>query len=198
MLGADVLVAQALGFFRRIGQHALALVRKRQIDGGRDLLANGGVRFDLLADRFHRGVRAQEAVGQGLVLAQQAKQQVLGLDIGRAELAGLISREEDHAPCLLRIAFEHGVLPCTIAGYRLEWPSGSSFPASAQPARALLLTSPPEAPWKMLSCPEQLFWMVASLPSARSVPGGLCCLETSILPLQPGRADAASSKLPTD
>ena len=111
MFGADVLVAQPLGFFRRIGQHPLALVRKRQVDGGRNLLANRGVRLNLLADRLHRGVRAQEAVGQRLVLAQQAEQQVLGLDIGRAELAGLIPREEDHAPCLLRIAFEHGVLP---------------------------------------------------------------------------------------
>ncbi len=63
MLGADVLVAQPLGFFGRIGQHALALVRKRQVDAGRDLFANGGVRLDLLADRLHRGVRAQEAVG---------------------------------------------------------------------------------------------------------------------------------------
>ena len=111
MLGADVLVAQPLGLLGRIGQDALALVRKRQVDRGRDLFANGGVRLNLLADRLHRGVGAQEAVGQRLVLAQQAQQQVLGLDIGRAELAGLIPREEDYAPCLLRIAFEHGVLP---------------------------------------------------------------------------------------
>ena len=34
MFGADVLVAEALGFFRGVGQHALALVRKRQIDRG--------------------------------------------------------------------------------------------------------------------------------------------------------------------
>ena len=63
MFGADVLVAQALGFFRRVGQHPLALVRKRQIDARRNLLADRGVRFNLLADRLHRGVRAQEAVG---------------------------------------------------------------------------------------------------------------------------------------
>ena len=63
MFGADVLVAQPLGFFRRIGQHPLALVRKRQVDAGRDLLADRGVRLNLLADRLHRGVRAQEAVG---------------------------------------------------------------------------------------------------------------------------------------
>ena len=32
MFGADVLVAQPLGLFRRIGQHPLALVRERQVD----------------------------------------------------------------------------------------------------------------------------------------------------------------------
>ena len=63
MFGADVLVAQPLGFFRGIGQHPLALVRKRQVDAGRNLLADGGVRLNLLPDRLHRGVRAQEAVG---------------------------------------------------------------------------------------------------------------------------------------
>ena len=113
VFGADVLVAQPFGLFRRIGQHALALVRERQVHAGRDLFADGGVRLNLLANRLHRGVRAQEAVGQRLVLAQQAQQQVLGLDIGRAELAGLIPREEDHAPRLLRIAFEHRGLPCS-------------------------------------------------------------------------------------
>ena len=63
MFGADVLVAQALGFFSRIGQDALALVRERQIYRGGDFLANGGVRFNLLADRLHRSVRAQKTVG---------------------------------------------------------------------------------------------------------------------------------------
>ena len=120
MLGADVLVAEALGLFGGIGKHALALVRKRQVNGGGDFFADGSVRFNLLADRVHRGVRAQEAVGQRLIFAQEAKQQVLGLDIRRAELAGLIPREEDHAPCLLRIAFEHVFSPCCEAAYLLR------------------------------------------------------------------------------
>jgi hypothetical protein len=63
-------------------------------------------------------------------------------------------------------------------GYRLEWlsglrhpndedlSSGTPLPASTQPARAFLFTSPPEAPWKWPACPEQLFWMVTSLLSA--------------------------------
>ncbi len=64
-----------------IGQHALALVAERQIHRGGHLLADRGVPLDLLADGFDRGVRAQEAIGQRLVLAQQAQQQVLGLDV---------------------------------------------------------------------------------------------------------------------
>ena len=109
MLGADVLVIQPLRFFGAIGQHALALVAQRQIHRGRDLLANRGVRFDLLADGLDRRVRAQEAVRQRLVLPQQTQQQVLGLDVGTAELAGLVPREKDHAPGLLGIAFKHSL-----------------------------------------------------------------------------------------
>ena len=83
MLGADVLVVQALRFFRAIGQHALALVAQRQIDRGRNLLPNRGVPFDLLADGFDRGMRAQEPVRQRLVFAQQSQQQVLRFDVRR-------------------------------------------------------------------------------------------------------------------
>ena len=111
VFGADVLVAQTLGFFRGVGQDTLAFVGKRKVDGGGDLLANGGVGLNLLANGINRGVRAQETIGERLVFAQQAEQKVLGFNIGRAELAGLIAREEDDPPCLLRIAFEHGVLP---------------------------------------------------------------------------------------
>ena len=82
MLGADVLVVQPLGFLGAIGQHALALVAQRQIDRGRNLLADGGVAFDLLANRFDRRVGAQKAIRQRLVFAQQAQQQMLGLDTG--------------------------------------------------------------------------------------------------------------------
>ena len=45
VLGADVLVVEPLGFFGAIGQHALALVAERQIDGSRNLLAHRGVRL---------------------------------------------------------------------------------------------------------------------------------------------------------
>src|SRR5215813_11482581 len=53
---------------------------------------------------------AQKAVGQGLVFAQQAQEQVFGLNIGRAELAGFIPRKKDYAPCLFCVALEHVAL----------------------------------------------------------------------------------------
>jgi hypothetical protein len=54
---------------------------------------------------------AQEAVGKGLVLTQKAQQQMLGLDIGRAELACLIACEEDYAPCFFGVTFKHCISP---------------------------------------------------------------------------------------
>src|SRR5579859_5480418 len=54
---------------------------------------------------------AQKAIGQRLVLAQQAQQQVLRLNVRRAELAGLITGEEDYAPCFLCIPLEHMTSP---------------------------------------------------------------------------------------
>ena len=81
MLGADVFVREPLGLFRGIGQDALAFIRERQIDGGRDLLADGGVAFNLFTNGFDRGVRAKKAVGECLVFAQKPEQQVLGFDV---------------------------------------------------------------------------------------------------------------------
>src|ERR1022692_751115 len=107
VLGADVLVIEALGLFGAIGQDALAFVAQRQIHGGGNLFANGGMAFDLLANGFDGRVRPQEAVGKGLVLAQQAQEQMLGFNIRTAELAGLIAGEKDHPPGLLRITFKH-------------------------------------------------------------------------------------------
>ncbi len=70
VFSANVLVRKPFGLFGSVGQHTLTLVAQRQIHGGRDLLADGSVALDLLADRFHGGVRTQETVGQCLVFAQ--------------------------------------------------------------------------------------------------------------------------------
>ncbi len=67
--------------------------------------------FDLFANGFDRGVRAQESVRQGFVFAQKSQQQVLGLDIGRAELTGFVARKKDDAPRFFRITFKHKALP---------------------------------------------------------------------------------------
>src|ERR1044071_5822324 len=53
----------------------------------------------------------QEAIGQGLVFAQQTEQEVFGLNIRRAELAGFVACEKDDAPGFLRITFKHDALP---------------------------------------------------------------------------------------
>src|SRR5271168_2317297 len=61
-------------------------------------------------------MRPQKTVRQRLVLPQQSEQQMLGFDVRRPKLTGLIPREENHAPRLLRIAFEH-VPPSPIGKY---------------------------------------------------------------------------------
>ena len=111
VLGSNMFMGKPLGLFGGVGQHALAFVAQGQIDRGGNLFPDGGVSFDLFADRFHRRVGAQEPVGQGLIFAQQSEQQVLGLNIRRAELAGLVPRKEDDAPGFLRVAFEHIPIP---------------------------------------------------------------------------------------
>src|SRR5579864_8081661 len=65
-------------------------------------------------------MRAQKAVGQRLVFAQQAQQQVLRFYIRRAKLAGLVSCKEDYAPGFLCVPLEHipltQMIPVTSAG----------------------------------------------------------------------------------
>jgi len=114
MLGSDVLVVQPRCFFRRIGQNPLALVREREVHSGRDLCSDGSLRFDLPAEELGRGVHMQEAVNHRPFLAQDAQQQVLGLDVRRAELAGLIAREEDRTTRPFRVAFKDACSPSSV------------------------------------------------------------------------------------
>jgi hypothetical protein len=65
---------------------------------------------DAVRDRFLY-VRSNKG-GQDLaIFPQDAKQQMLIVDTRRAELAGLVSGEEDHTPCLLCEALEHDEPP---------------------------------------------------------------------------------------
>src|SRR6516225_8922894 len=100
MLGSDVFMVKPFGLFRAIGKNALALVAQREVDGSRHFFAHGGVRFNLLTDRFDRCAGAEEAVRQRLILAEQAEQKMLGLDARTSELAGFVASEEDNAACL--------------------------------------------------------------------------------------------------
>src|SRR5947209_11432436 len=91
-----------------VGEDALGFGREGEFDRGGNLFAQGGAPLDLLAYGFERGLRArEEARRQSLVLAHEAQQQVLRLDGGRAELRGLVPREEDNPPRLLRVSLKH-------------------------------------------------------------------------------------------
>ena len=87
VLGPDVVVQQPVGLFGRELQHALGFRAERNLDRGRDLLAEHRAPFDFLADGFQGQVRAREdAAGQPLALADQPEEQVLGLNGDAAEL----------------------------------------------------------------------------------------------------------------
>jgi hypothetical protein len=107
MLRADVLVAQPLGFLRPVCQHALAFVAEGQVHAGGDLLADGGMSFDLLSNGLHGGMRTQKTVRQRLVLSKQAQEEMFGLDVRAAKLAGFIPREENYSARLLRVSLKH-------------------------------------------------------------------------------------------
>src|SRR5579864_662522 len=107
MLRPDMFVIQALGLFGAIGQNAFALVAQWKVDRSGNLFADGGVRFNLLANGFNGRVGAQKPVGQRLVLAQQPQQQVLRLYVRAPKLASLISGKEDDSARLFGITFKH-------------------------------------------------------------------------------------------
>ena len=108
VLGSDVAVPQALRLFRGEIQDALGFLAERHFHGRGDALANGDALLDLLADGLDRAVRTQETIGQRLVLAHQAEQQVLSLDVRGTVLAGFVARKEYDASGLLCVTFKHG------------------------------------------------------------------------------------------
>jgi hypothetical protein len=81
VLGADVVVEQPVGLFGRELQDALGLGAERNLDRGRDLLAEDRAPFDFLADVFERQMRAREnAAGKAFAFPDEPEQQVLGLN----------------------------------------------------------------------------------------------------------------------
>src|SRR6266849_10325497 len=107
MFGTDVFVIKPLGLLGAIGEHPLALMAQREVDGSRHLFPQRGVGFDLFSDRFHRRAGAEKAVGKRFVLPQQPQQQMFGFNAWTAELAGLVTGEENHPPRSLGITFKH-------------------------------------------------------------------------------------------
>src|SRR5277367_3414077 len=108
MFRTHVFVAQALCFLGREIQYALALLAQRNFHRSRDAFTHGDARLDFLADGFDRAMRAQETVGERLILAQKSQQQMLRLDVRAAVLARFVPCEKDYAPSLFCIAFKHG------------------------------------------------------------------------------------------
>ncbi len=108
MFRADVVVQQPIGFVGRKLQNAFRLGAERNLDRCRDLLPEHRASFDLLADVLEGEMRAREdAARQPLAFANQAKEKMLGLYRDAAELAGLITGEEENPSRPFRIAFEH-------------------------------------------------------------------------------------------
>jgi len=108
VLGADVVMEQAVGFFCRKLQNALGFRAERDFDRGGDLLAEDRAAFDFLADVLERQMRASEdPAGKPLALANQSEQEVLGLNRNAAELTGLVAGEEKYSSSPFGVAFEH-------------------------------------------------------------------------------------------
>ena len=112
VLRTDVVVQQPVRLLRSELQHAPGLGAERDLDRRRDLLPEHGAAFDLLADVLERQVRAgEDAAGQPLPLANQAEQEVLGLDGDAPELAGFVPREEQDTSRTFRVSLEHVACP---------------------------------------------------------------------------------------
>ena len=108
VLGADVVVQQPVSLFGRELQHALGLRAEGDLHRGRDLFPKHGSAFDFLADVFERQVRAREnPAREPFAFADQAQQEMLGLDGDAAELAGLITGEEEYSSGPFGVPFEH-------------------------------------------------------------------------------------------
>src|SRR5678816_3485169 len=97
-------MVQSFRFLVCVRKNALALVRKRQINRGRNLLTNGGSPFDLLANALDgRGI-PEKSIGQILVFTDKSEQKVFGFDGRAAELTGLVTSKENDPTCSFRIS----------------------------------------------------------------------------------------------
>jgi hypothetical protein len=122
VLGPDVVVQQPIGFFRGELQHALGFSAEGNLDRRRHLFPKHGAAFDFLADVFEGEMGAREdAARQPFTLANQSKQEVLGLNGNAAELTGLVAGEEENPPSPFGVPFEH---PGYLRKNRCGWGHG--------------------------------------------------------------------------
>src|SRR6185437_4077158 len=115
-------VVEALSFFGAVGKHALALVAEREVYRCGNLLTDRCMPLNLLPDGFHGGMRPQKPVCELFVFSQKPQKQVLRFNERTAELAGLVSREEDDAPRFFGITLKHlyWVPPGVLVPYLLK------------------------------------------------------------------------------
>ena len=108
VLGPDVVVQQPIRLLGGELQHALRLRAERDLDRRRHLLAEDGAALDFLADVLQGQARAgEDAARQPLALADQSEQQMLGFYRDAAELARLVTREEQDTPRPFGVSLEH-------------------------------------------------------------------------------------------
>src|SRR5450755_670798 len=131
---------RAVRLLGRIRQYPLEFVAQGQVDGSRYLFPDGGVRVNLSTNHLARAQRPKKAMGERLVLAQDAEEQVLRLHVRRAVLAGFIARKEDRAAGLFCITFEHLTDYSSLA-FEAPSRSGLSF-ARTSKANFIVLLNP--------------------------------------------------------
>ena len=137
VLGADVVVEKAIGFFGRKLQHALRFGAEGKLDRGRDLLAEDRPAFDFLPDIFERQMGAgKDPAGEAFAFANQTEEQVLGLNGDAPELTGLVTSKEEDSSGPFGVPFEH---PAYLGESRWCWGHGNDdhiirhSPTSSQP-----------------------------------------------------------------
>src|SRR5436305_14430193 len=86
-------------------------------------------------------MRPQKAVGQCFVFAQQAQQQMFGLYIRRAKLAGLVARKEYYAPGFFCVPLEHISLTQMLPSHLSRKASSLPLVRTSGPARKKLQKS---------------------------------------------------------
>ena len=108
MLGPDVRVHHGFRLVRGVGEDLLGFLREGQLGGRGDPLDEDAVPLDLAADLLRLDVEAgEDLLDDVLPLAEDAEQEVLGLDHLGAELGGLIAGEEEGPPRFLVVFLKH-------------------------------------------------------------------------------------------